>query len=62
MELLHKNIGVINAKRVVRVMVPPINIVAKIVGLFRFALSTLAKTTLRLFGIKTKETSGVSGS
>lgn len=61
-ELLPKNIGVINAERVARVMVPPINILANIVGPFGTALSTLAKLTLRLFGIKMKETSGVSDS
>lgn len=61
-ELLPKNIGVINAERVARLMVPPINVLANIVGPFGFALSYLAKSTLRLFGIKTKETSGVSDS
>lgn len=61
-ELLPKNIGVINAERVARLMVPPINIMAKIVGPFGFALSYLAKATLRLFGIHAKETSGVSDS
>ncbi|KAL9180510.1 hypothetical protein ACHAXT_010963 [Thalassiosira profunda] len=61
-ELLPKNIGVINAERVARVMVPPINILASIVGPIGFSLSYLATTTLRLFGIKKKETSGVSDS
>lgn len=61
-ELLPKNIGVINAERVARLMVPPINVLASVVGPFGFALSTLAKTTLRLFGVRTKETSGVSDS
>lgn len=61
-ELLPKNIGVINAERVARLMVPPINILAKIVGPFGFALSYLAKATLRLFGIHAKDTSGVSDS
>ncbi|KAL7539349.1 hypothetical protein ACHAXR_009210 [Thalassiosira sp. AJA248-18] len=61
-ELLPKNIGVINAERVARLMVPPINVLANVIGPFGFALSYLAKATLRLFGVKTKETSGVSDS
>ena len=61
-ELLPKNIGVINAERVARLMVPPINMLANVVGPFGFALSTLAKATLRLFGVRTKETSGVTDS
>lgn len=61
-ELLPKNIGVINAERVARLMVPPINVMARIVGPFGFALSYLAKATLRLFGIHAKDTSGVSDS
>eukprot|EP00986_Skeletonema_menzelii_P010036 scaffold4726_cov142-Skeletonema_menzelii.AAC.3 len=61
-ELLPKNIGVINAERVARLMVPPINVMARIVGPFGFALSYLAKSTLRLFGIHAKDTSGVSDS
>lgn len=62
MELLPKNIGVINAEKVARLMVPPINVLANVVGPFGFALSSLAKGTLKVFGIKTKETSGVSDS
>ena len=61
-ELLPKNIGVINAERVARLMVPPINMLANVVGPFGFALSTLAKATLRLFGVRTKENSGVTDS
>ncbi len=61
-ELLPKNIGVINAEKVARLMVPPINVLANVVGPFGFALSSLAKGTLKVFGIKTKETSGVSDS
>lgn len=61
-ELLPKNIGVINAEKVARLMVPPIMIVSNIVGPVGFALSSLAKATLALFGIKAKETSGVSDS
>ncbi len=61
-ELLPKNIGVINAERVARLMVPPINVLANAVGPFGYALSYLAKATLRLFGIKSNETSGVSDS
>jgi len=61
-ELLPKNVGVINAERVARIMIPPINVLANVVGPFGYALSYAAKTTLRLFGVKTKETSGVSDS
>ncbi|KAL3805562.1 hypothetical protein HJC23_005806 [Cyclotella cryptica] len=61
-ELLPKNIGVINAEKVARLMVPPIMIISNIVGPFGFALSSVAKATLKLFGIKAKETSGVSDS
>ncbi|KAL3795716.1 hypothetical protein ACHAW5_004486 [Stephanodiscus triporus] len=61
-ELLPKNIGVINAERVARFMVPPINVLANLVGPFGYALSYLAKSTLRLFGVKAKEETGVSDS
>jgi putative hemolysin len=61
-ELLPKNIGVINAEKVARFMVPPIMIISNIVGPAGFALSALAKATLSVFGIKAKETSGVSDS
>ena len=61
-ELLPKNIGVINAERVARFMVPPINVLANAVGPFGYALSYLAKATLRLFGVKAKEETGVSDS
>jgi putative effector of murein hydrolase LrgA (UPF0299 family) len=61
-ELLPKNIGVINAERVARLMVPPINVLANAVGPFGYALSYLAKSTLRLFGVQAKEETGVSDS
>ena len=61
-ELLPKNIGVINAEKVARLMVPPINVLATAVGPFGYALSYLAKATLRLFGVKAKEETGVSDS
>mmetsp|Transcript_2491 Transcript_2491/g.5535 ORF Transcript_2491/g.5535 Transcript_2491/m.5535 type:complete len:266 (+) Transcript_2491:1-798(+) len=61
-ELLPKNIGVINAEKVARLMVPPINVLANVVRPFGFALSYLAKSTVRFFGVQTKETSGVSDS
>jgi len=61
-ELLPKNIGVINAERVARLMVPPINMLANVIGPVGFALSGLAKGTLRLFGVRTKENSGVTDS
>ncbi|KAL7534398.1 hypothetical protein ACHAWF_004823, partial [Thalassiosira exigua] len=61
-ELLPKNIGVINAERVARFMVPPINFLANIVGPAGYSLSYLAQATLRLFGIKKNDSSGVSDS
>lgn len=61
-ELLPKSIGVINAERVARVMVPPINILAAIVSPIGIGLSFIAKKTLRLFGIKDTGDSGVSDS
>ena len=61
-ELLPKSIGVINAERVARVMVPPINIIAAIVSPIGIGLSFIAKKTLRLFGLKDTGDSGVSDS
>ena len=61
-ELLPKSIGVINAERVARVMVPPINILAAIVSPIGIGLSFISKKTLRLFGIKDTGDSGVSDS
>ena len=61
-ELVPKNIGVVNAERVARFMVPPINLLANVVGPLGYALSWLAKSTLRLFGMKSKSETGVSDS
>ena len=61
-ELLPKNIGVINAERVARIMIPPINILANVVAPSGYALSYLAKSTMRLFGVNVEENSGVSDS
>jgi len=61
-ELLPKSIGVINAERVARVMVPPINILAAIVSPIGIGLSFISKKTLRLFGVKDTGDSGVSDS
>ena len=61
-ELLPKSIGVINAERVARVMVPPINIIAAIVSPIGIGLSFIAKKTLKLFGLKDTGESGVSDS
>jgi CBS domain containing-hemolysin-like protein len=47
-ELLPKNIGVINMERVGGLMVPPINMLANAVGLFRYRMNYLAKLMLRL--------------
>ena len=61
-ELLPKSVGVINAERVARVLVPPINALAAIVSPIGIALSFFAKRTLRLFGLKESEGAGVSDS
>jgi putative hemolysin len=51
-ELLPKNIGVINAERVGGLMVPPINVLANAMGPFRYRMNYLAKLTLHLIGVK----------
>jgi len=61
-ELLPKSIGVINAERVARVMVPPINLIAAVVSPIGIGLSFISKKTLRLFGLKDTGESGVSDS
>jgi len=53
-ELLPKSIGVTNAEVVARLMVPPVNVVSTVVAPLGVSLSFLAKQTLRLFGINTK--------
>ena len=50
-ELLPKSIGVTNAERVARFMVPPINFLSKIVSPIGIALSWLSKQVLTLFGL-----------
>ncbi len=62
-ELLPKSIGVTNAEKVARIMVPPINILSKIVSPIGIALSWLSKQVLFLFGLKgDKGGAGVSDS
>jgi len=61
-ELLPKSIGVTNAEQVARVMVPPVNAIATVVGPLGSCLSFLAKKTLLLFGFKSKDAGGVSDS
>jgi len=53
-ELLPKSIGVQNAERVARLMVPPINLMSAIVSPLGISLSWLSKKTLLLFGIASK--------
>jgi CBS domain containing-hemolysin-like protein len=54
-ELLPKSIGVTNAERVARLMVPPINIISTVVSPLGISLSWLSKKTLVLFGMGTKD-------
>jgi len=62
-ELLPKSLGVVNAERVARLIIPPINILSTVVSPLGISLSWLAKTTLRLCGVKElKKDSGVSDS
>ena len=51
-ELLPKSVGVVNAERVARLMIPPITIVSRVVSPLGITLSWLAKFTLRLLGVK----------
>jgi CBS domain containing-hemolysin-like protein len=54
-ELLPKSIGVTNAERVARLMVPPVNIISTVVSPLGISLSFLAKKTLVLFGLGDKD-------
>ena len=62
-ELLPKSVGVNNAEKVARLMVPFINVIAAIVNPLGIFLTFLAKKTLQVMGLhdKNKE-GGVSGS
>ena len=51
-ELLPKSLGVVNAERVARLMIPPISILSLVVSPLGITLSWLAKFTLRLLGVK----------
>ena len=62
-ELLPKSIGVTNAEKVARLMVPPINTLSTIVSPIGIGLSWLSKQVLCLFGLKgDKGGAGVSDS
>jgi len=61
-ELLPKNIGVTNAEKVARIMVPPVNILSKVVAPLGIGLSFLAKKVLSLFGLKGEDIAVVSDS
>lgn len=54
-ELLPKSLGVINAERVARFMVPPVNVASRIVSPLGITLSWLAKRTLGLLGVRAAE-------
>lgn len=54
-ELLPKNIGVNNAERVARLMVPPINIISTVVSPVGISLSWLSKKTLMMLGMGGKD-------
>ena len=54
-ELLPKSIGVTNAEKVARVMTPPINVISAVVSPLGISLSWLAKKTLTLLGMKSKD-------
>ena len=62
-ELLPKSLGVVNAEKVARIMVPPINIVSAIVSPLGISLSWLSKKTLHMLGVRAKDgDDGVSDS
>lgn len=62
-ELLPKSIGVNNAEKVARMMVPPVNLLSAIVSPLGISLTFLAKRTLYLFGMKSSaQDSGISDS
>lgn len=62
-ELLPKSIGVTNAEKVARLMVPPVNIISAIVSPLGISLTWMAKQTLRMLGVKDKKgDAGVSDS
>jgi len=61
-ELLPKSIGVTNAETVARLMVPPINLMSTVVAPLGIGLTFLAKRVLALFGLKSKDSAGVSDS
>lgn len=59
-ELLPKSLGVVNAERVARLMIPPITIVSRVVSPLGISLSWLAKFTLRLLGVREEKKGGGS--
>ena len=61
-DLVPKTVGVSNAERVARLMVPPVNIISMVVSPLGVSLTFLAKKTLLLLGLKEKDKDGVSDS
>lgn len=58
-ELLPKSIGVTNAERVARLMVPPINLMSTVVSPLGMSLSWLSKQVINLLGLNNgKNTNG----
>eukprot|EP00980_Cylindrotheca_fusiformis_P023195 scaffold10201_cov119-Cylindrotheca_fusiformis.AAC.12 len=54
-ELIPKSVGVTNAERVARVMTPPISIISAVVGPLGISLTWMAKKTLTLIGLNSKD-------
>eukprot|EP00547_Thalassionema_nitzschioides_P005724 CAMPEP_0194219388 /NCGR_PEP_ID=MMETSP0156-20130528/25826_1 /TAXON_ID=33649 /ORGANISM="Thalassionema nitzschioides, Strain L26-B" /LENGTH=616 /DNA_ID=CAMNT_0038949027 /DNA_START=384 /DNA_END=2234 /DNA_ORIENTATION=- len=62
-ELLPKSVGVNNAEKVARLIVPPVNLLSAVVSPLGISLTFLAKKTLGLFGMKSSgQDSGISDS
>jgi len=61
-ELLPKSLGVANAEKVARLVVPPLNVLSVIVSPLGNALSWMCKSMLKLFGLQGGEGAGVSDS
>ena len=59
-ELLPKALGVSNAEVVARTLVPPINVLARLVGPVAVGLSGVSKVALRAAGLRTEDSATVS--
>lgn len=57
-ELLPKSLGVVNAERVARMMIPPIHVLAAVVSPLGISLSWMAKFTLHLMGVRERKGKG----